>query len=170
MQNEVLIFLHKHMSSQTKEESGTNETRQFGWWPEQGEAQVANMLWTCKHAAHVQGEEAAAINHFLCENILKLQHQPLYLRDKLPRFFSLPQTLSQTQRKMKDNKKKSIWEAIYFYQPGPLGHSSCNFSSAPFPFLESSHLGTKISNFSNCLKNWQLLSFLKSQIQCLAKS
>lgn len=115
----------------------------------------------CKRATNVQAEKAAAINHPVCENILKLQHQPLYLRDKLSSFFSLPQNSSKKQKKRKDNKNKSIWEVIYFYQPGPLGHSSCNFSSAPFSFLESSHLGSKISNFSNCQKNWQLLYFWK---------
>ena len=33
-----------------------------------------------------------------------------------------------------------------------MGHSSYNFSSAPFPFLETPHLGSKVSNLSECQK------------------
>lgn len=91
-----------------------------------------NTLQTCKHAADVQGEKAATINHPVCENTLKLQHQPLYLGDKLSSFFSLPQTSSQHKEKGKITKRNlsekpfiftslDLWGTVHAISP--LHHS-----------------------------------------------
>lgn len=43
-------------------------------------------------------------------------------------------------------RKQATWEAIYFHLPGPHEYNSPSFSSAPFPFLETSHPRNKVSN------------------------